>query len=218
MIKQAIRRITPKFVLSFYHKCLALMAAFVYGHPSEKMIVIGVTGTKGKSSVCNLVWQILTEAGYKVGLTSTLNFRINDVEWMNKYKMTMLGRFKLQKLLKKMKDHGCQYVVVETSSEGIAQSRHLGINYDVGVFTNLSPEHIEAHGGFDNYKNAKKKLFENISKKEKILRRLDMSSSTCQAQDKKKVEKIIVVNYDDQYAEYYLNHKADKKAGQSDCP
>ena len=84
MIKQAFRKVTPKFIISLYHKCLALLAAFIYGHPSDDMIVIGVTGTKGKSSVCNLVWEILIEAGYKAGMTSTLNFKIGDVEWMNK--------------------------------------------------------------------------------------------------------------------------------------
>ena len=172
----------------------------MYGHPANKMIVVGVTGTKGKSTTANLIWQVLTEGGNKVGLTSTMNFRIGEKEWMNDKKMTMLGRFKLQSLLKEMVKAGCGYAIIETSSEGIAQWRHLGINYDVAVFTNLSPEHIESHGSYENYRAAKGKLFEHLSKATKEI-------------DGKKVEKIIVANKDDKEAEYFLNFPADKKIG-----
>ena len=107
------------------------------------MIIIGVTGTTGKSTTVNLIAQVLGEAGYRVGLTSTFNYKIADHEWINDTKMTMPGRFRLQKLLSKMVKAGCTHVVIETSSEGIAQYRHLGVDYDVAVLTNLSPEHIE---------------------------------------------------------------------------
>ncbi|MBU1963556.1 UDP-N-acetylmuramoyl-L-alanyl-D-glutamate--2,6-diaminopimelate ligase [Patescibacteria group bacterium] len=199
-MKQAIKKIIPKSLLSFYHKTLAKLAAFYYGHPADSMVVIGVTGTKGKSSVCNMIWEILTEAGFKTGLTSTMNFRIGEKEWKNKYKMTMLGRFKLQKLLKEMKQASCQYVIVETSSEGISQWRHLGINYDMAVFLNLSPEHIEAHGGFDNYKKAKGRLFEHLTSKQKLI-------------NGEKIPKIIVANEDDKEGEYFMHFPADKKVG-----
>ena len=199
-MKQAIRKIIPPSLLSFYHKILVQFAAFYYGHPADDMIVIGVTGTKGKSSVCNMIWQILTEAGYKTGLTSTMNFRIGEKEWKNKFKMTMLGRFKLQKLLKDMKKANCQYIIVETSSEGISQWRHLGINYDVAVFLNLSPEHIEAHGGYENYKKAKGLLFEHLTSKEKVI-------------NGEKIPKIIVANEEDKEAEYFMSFPAEKKVG-----
>jgi UDP-N-acetylmuramoyl-L-alanyl-D-glutamate--2,6-diaminopimelate ligase len=78
--------------------------------------------------------------------------------------MTMVGRFQLQKLLRQMADAGCDYAVVETSSEGIEQYRHHGIEYDFAIFLNLTPEHIESHGSFDNYKKAKGKLFDSLKK------------------------------------------------------
>jgi len=101
-----------------------------------------------------LIAAILEAAGEKVGLTSTANFRIAGEEQVNALKMTMPGRFFLQRMLRRMVTAGCRYAVIETSSQGIAQFRHLGIEYDIAVFTNLTPEHIEAHGGFENYKRA----------------------------------------------------------------
>lgn len=178
---------------------MAALGAWIYGHPSRKMVVIGVTGTKGKSTTSYFIAKILEEAGHKVGLTSTAIFKINKKEWLNPTKMTMIGRFGLQKLLRDMFRAGCKYAVVETSSEGILQYRHIGIDYDVAVFTNLTPEHLEAHGGFLNYKKAKGELFKRLSKsvKKKI--------------DEKIVPKVIVVNSDDKHADYFLKFKADRK-------
>ncbi len=201
MIKNIIKKFVPEFVINQYHKVLALLAAFLYGHPSEKLIVIGVTGTNGKSTTVNLIAKVLEQAGFKIGSTSTINFKIAEKEWLNDKKMTMLGRFQLQKLLKQMVQVGCKYAVIETSSEGILQHRHLGINYDIAVFTNLTPEHIETHGGFENYKKAKGELFKKLSKdKYKTI-------------DNKKIPKISVINIDDKHADYFSGFKADKKFG-----
>jgi len=188
----------PKFILNWYHRNLALLAAFYYGNPSEKMIVIGVTGTNGKSTTVALIAKALEAGGEKVGATSTVSFKVAEKEWLNNKKMTMLGRFQLQKFLCQMKDAGCKYAVIETSSQGIDQFRHLGINYDYAVFTNLTPEHIEAHGGFENYKQAKGKLFEHLA------------SSPRKILDGKKIEKTSVINFDDKYSDYFAEFKADK--------
>ena len=154
-----------QFISKPYHFSLAFFAALFYSFPSRKMTVIGVTGTKGKTTTCNLIADILRGAGFKTGLATTVNFRIGDKEWVNETKQTMLGRLALQKLLRQMAKSGCKYAVIETSSEGILQYRQRFIDYRVAVFTNLSPEHIERHGGFENYRAAKVKLFKQVAKR-----------------------------------------------------
>jgi len=221
MLKRIIKKIIPKFVLNFYHKSMALLAAFVYGNPSEKLVVVGVTGTNGKSTTVALIAKTLEAGGAKVGATSTVSFKVADKEWLNNKKMTMLGRFQLQKLLKQMVDAGCTYAVIETSSQGIEQYRHLGVNYDYAVFTNLTPEHIEAHGGFENYKRAKGRLFEHLTRKARKQRgegqrakgKGQKQGQELKIRDQKTngVGKTIIVNTDDEYAEYFLNFEADKK-------
>lgn len=177
----------PKRAIRFYHWILANLGALIYGYPSKKLIVVGVTGTKGKSTTSYLIAKFLEEAGNKVGLTSTIIFKIGEREWLNDKKMTMPGRFGLQKLLREMVRAKCKYAVIETSSEGIAQYRHKGIDYDVALFTNLSPEHIEAHGSYDKYRAEKGKLFEGLS----------------YGKDKG-IPKTAVINLDDDEADYFL--------------
>jgi UDP-N-acetylmuramoyl-L-alanyl-D-glutamate--2,6-diaminopimelate ligase len=162
-MKKILKKLLPFKVISFYHKVLVVLANIIYLFPSHQLIVIGVTGTKGKSTTSNMIWQILTQAGHKTGIITTANFRIGQKEWINNTKMTMPGRFRLQKLLRQMVRAKCEYAVVETSSEGIKQNRHWGIKYQIAVFTNLTPEHIEAHGGFENYRAAKAELFKNLA-------------------------------------------------------
>ena len=198
-MKKIIKKLTPDFAFNFYHYLMAKFAELIYLFPSNKMIIVGVTGTKGKTTTSNMIASVIEADGNLVGLATTANFRIGKKEWLNDHKMTMLGRFKLQKFLSRCQKAGCTHVVVETSSEGIKQYRHVGINYDLVVFTNLSPEHIEAHGGFENYKNAKNELFKFLTtKKTKTL-------------NNKKIPKTIIVNADDKLAGFFLENKADKK-------
>lgn len=196
-----IKKIMPKFIFKYYHFVLAYLSALVYSFPSEKIIVIGVTGTNGKTTTVNLLARGLEIDGLKTGMTSTVNFKIGDKEWLNDKKMTMLGRFQLQKLLKEMVDCGCRYAIIETSSQGVEQFRHLGINYDYLIFTNLTPEHIEAHGGFENYQKAKGKLFAHLTKKKNknIFGR--------------EIKKTIIANLDDEHVDYFLSFPADQKIG-----
>ncbi len=198
----AIKKLAPKPLLQLYHWALAHLAAAWYAWPSRRLIVIGVTGTNGKTTVTNLIARILEEAGEKVGLTSTVNFRIAGKDVLNDKKMTMPGRFFLQKMLHRMVEANCRYAVIETSSQGLDQFRHLGIEYDVAVFTNLTPEHIEAHGGFTNYKNAKLKLFRHLAKHKR--KAVPMRGD---------VKKTIVVNLESEHAWDFLDAPADKKYG-----
>jgi len=200
-MKSLLKKLIPASVLDLYHRLLAWAAAVRFGHPANRMIVIGVTGTNGKSTVCNMIARVLEGGGHKVGMTTTANFKVAEREWLNDKKMTMLGRFQLQRLLRDMVDAGCKYAVIETSSEGIRQHRHSGINYDIAVFTNLTPEHIESHGGFENYKKAKGELFAKLSKDSR------------KKFDGAEVPKTIVVNAMDEHAPYFASFPADNKIG-----
>lgn len=162
MIKYFVRKLVPEPVIKVYHWVLSYLATFVYRNPSQDLVVIGVTGTHGKTTTCEWIGQILEHAGETVGWATTNSFKIGSKEWTNDKKITMLGRFQLQGLLRNMVKSGVKYAVIETSSQGIEQYRHLGIDYDVVLITDLTPEHIEAHGGFENYKQAKGKLFEHL--------------------------------------------------------
>lgn len=193
-----MKRFIPAWALRFYHRVLATVAAFWYGNPSKRMVVIGVTGTNGKSSTTQFIGQMLESLGCRVGWTTTASFKISDREWVNDKKMTMLGRFDTQRLLHRMAEAGCTHVIVETSSQGIEQFRHVGINYDVVVFTNLTPEHIEAHGGFEAYKQAKGKLFAHTARSP---RKTIMG---------RRYEKTAIVNADDAHATYFASFGLDR--------
>ena len=199
-MKRLIKFFTPDFLISFYHWFLAYLGAFIYGFPSKKMVVIGVLGTRGKTSTANFVWSILNAAGEKTGLTGTANFRIGNEEQLNRYHMTMPGRFFLQNFLGKMVRAGCRYAVIETPSEGVEQWRHKGIFYDVAILTTLYPEYMAVHNwDFERCKKMHLKVFEEIhTQPRKII-------------NGKKIPKVIVVNSDNEDKNLFLKPPADKK-------
>lgn len=175
----------PKFLLGFYHYSLAFFGALLFGFPSKNLIIIGVTGTSGKSTTVDFITRILEEAGYPVASLSSIRFKIGKKEWENEMKMTMPGRFIIQKFLRQAVREKCKYVVLEVTSEGIKQFRHKFIQFNTAVFNNLTLEHVESHGGFENYRNEKLKLFRVTSN-------------------------LHIVNADDENASYFLNIPAKK--------
>lgn len=179
-------------LLGIYHLSFALAGSLVYGNPSKKLIVIGVTGTKGKSSTAEMVYRILTESGKKVALTGTVHFYIGDTEEKNLFKMSMPGRFFIQRFLSRAVRAGCTHAVIEMTSEGARQHRHRGISMDALVFTNLSPEHIESHGSFEKYAEAKLSIAKHLVRS-------------------KKRPRIIVANEDDFFGKQFLSVDVEEK-------
>ncbi len=153
------RSLIPGAVLRAYHFGLAGFAALYYGFPSRRLTVIGVTGTDGKTTVVHLLHEMLASAGHGVGSVSSLRFKIRDREEENLLKMTMPGRMRLQRFLAECRRIGCRFAIIEVTSQGVIQSRHRFIRFAAGVLTNITPEHIEAHGSFERYRAAKIELF-----------------------------------------------------------
>jgi UDP-N-acetylmuramoyl-L-alanyl-D-glutamate--2,6-diaminopimelate ligase len=166
-ILYGLKKVLPTRVLKLirptYHFALAYFGAIYYRHPGRNITVIAVTGTKGKSSVTELIAAILRGNGANVASLSTIEFRIGDKVERNLFKMTTPGRFFVQRFLRQAVDAGCQYAVLEMTSEGAKQYRHRFIDFDALVFTNLTPEHIESHGSFANYKACKLSIAEAVA-------------------------------------------------------
>jgi UDP-N-acetylmuramoyl-L-alanyl-D-glutamate--2,6-diaminopimelate ligase len=195
-----IKRILPASLLKqirpLGHGFLAYLGAIIYGFPSKKMIVVGITGTAGKSTTTRFLASILNAAGKKTGYITTVNFFDGDKDFMNKHGMSMPGRFLLQKELKQILKNHCDFAIIECTSEGLFQNRHNGIDFDVAVVTNLAEAHLDSHGGFENYKKAKGKLFQALEKS---------------ARKPFFLKKMIVVSSEDKNKDYFLSFRADQK-------
>ena len=198
-MKRVLKKILPARLLFAWHRGKASLAAFLNGYPSDRMIIVGVTGTKGKSSAANFIWAGFMGAGVETALLATANIRIGKEESLNHYHMTMPSPFVIQRFLRRAFAAGCTAAVIETTSEGILQRRHKGINYDILVFTNLTPEHIRSHGSFENYRRAKQTIFRELTGG----RRKYISGRS--------IPKAVVANMDSPEAKHFLEFPADKK-------
>ena len=142
------------------HLPLAVLANLFYGFPSKKMKIIGVTGTDGKTTTVSLIHHILSKSGYKSAMISTVCAKIGDEEIDTGFHVTAPDPWLLQKLLLKMVDSGIEVAVLEATSHGLDQFRLWGINFEISVLTNITHEHIDYHGSFENYRSAKLELLE----------------------------------------------------------
>ena len=191
-----LKKLIPKKVFSFlqpaYHWTLAFLGALIYRFPSRKLTVIAVTGTKGKSSVTEILNAIFEEAGFKTAVTNTIRFKIGDESRNNLYKMSMPGRMFMQRFLRRALRNGVTHVILEVTSQGAALSRHLFIDFDGLIFTNLAPEHIEGHGSYENYRDAKLSIGEAVARSHKSHR-------------------VLVTNADDEVSKLFLEKNFTKK-------
>lgn len=150
-----------------YHFILALIGAVYYRFPSKEITVIGVTGTKGKSTVVELLNTVFEADGRRTAVAGTIRFKIGEKSERNMFKMTMPGRFFIHRFLRDAVNAGCDIAIIEMTSQGVLQHRHKFIHLDALVFTNLSPEHIESHGSYEKYIDAKLKLAQALEHSQK---------------------------------------------------
>lgn len=191
-IIKAIKKRVSQEQINRVHFLRALHAAIKYRFPARDMLVFGITGTKGKTTTCHMLASILEEAGYKVGLATTVSFQVGEDKWLNDTNKSVIAPMKLQSLLARMKSEHCDVAILEVTSIGLDQYRLWGIPFRYVGLTNIAHDHLDYHKNWDRYISAKLKLFQQRS------------------------NQTSVINIDDAAAEYFLaNSKAKKKIGYS---
>ena len=177
-------KIKNQIIVEDTHKALAEVCGNWFGNPQEKLRVIGVTGTNGKTSVCYMLKKIFEHCGYKTGLLGTVQNMIGDEVYPSKN--TTPGVFELYSLFAKMVEAGCEYAVMEVSSHALDQRRVEGVHFTAAIFTNLTQDHLDYHGNMENYFKAKRFLFS--------------------------ISDLAVVNFDDEYGKRIINDLNSRKA------
>ncbi|TMG28979.1 MAG: UDP-N-acetylmuramoyl-L-alanyl-D-glutamate--2,6-diaminopimelate ligase [Chloroflexi bacterium] len=150
----------PQVVVPDTRRALALMASTLYDHPSRDLVVIGVTGTDGKTTTTTMIQQMLLSAGRPAGSMSTVDIRVGDSVDVNETRQTTLEALEVQEQLARMRDRGLKVVVIESSSHGLALQRVVGVDFDVAVFTNIAHEHLDFHKTIEADREAKASLID----------------------------------------------------------
>jgi len=177
----------PQVAVPDTRRALALMSSTFYRHPSRDMVVIGVTGTDGKTTTTTMIHQMLMSSGRTAGSMSTVDIRFGDAVDPNDSRQTTLEALEIQAQLARMREAGLKYAVIETSSHGLALERVVGVDYDVAVFTNIAHEHLDFHKTIEAYREAKAQL-------------IDLTAGSVS----KAIEKTAVLNHDDPSYAYLI--------------
>jgi UDP-N-acetylmuramoyl-L-alanyl-D-glutamate--2,6-diaminopimelate ligase len=178
----------PQVVVADARRALALMASTFYEHPSRDLVVIGVTGTDGKTTTTTMIQQMLLNAGRPAGSMSTVDIRVGDSVDVNETRQTTLEALEIQEQLARMRDSGLTAAVIESSSHGLALQRVVGVDFDVAVFTNIAHEHLDFHKTIEAYREAKASL-------------IDLTAASAD----KGIAKTAVLNRDDPSYAYLVN-------------
>lgn len=194
----SLRKIIPERspLRIFYHKLEAMVAAFYFRFPANRLKIIAVTGTSGKSTTVNLIHHLIQNSGKECGAISTLNFFIGQEELPNESLRTTLRPWQTHKLLRKMVQKKCEFCVLEVSSHAIDQHRIWGISIDTALLTNVyDNEHLDYHLNFAEYVQTKTRIFRNLNNSYR----------------KPNVHKISILNRDDENFEIFNDFPADRK-------
>ena len=198
-ISNSVQKFAPCLIqVENSRTAMAPLSAAFYDNPSDRLIVIGVTGTEGKSSTVSFIWQLLRECGQKAGFISTVEYSFGDEAMPNPQHQTTPEAPVIQHHLNQMLENGCRYAVVEASSHGLSKKlNRLGnVNFDCAVFMNVTLEHLEFHKNFETYRNDKANLFRALDKHNHL---------KLIAGERKKINSIGIVNLEDESAEFFIN-------------
>lgn len=189
-VKKIIKKLLPSnaryHVANAYHLVVAVAANIRYGFPTHAVQVIMVTGTNGKTTTATMIAQMLRSAGHKVGINTTAFYQIGDEVTPKASSRTLEDIFELQAMFAKMKNAGCEYIILEATSMGLVQHRLWGVPCDVAIMTNLTQDHLDYHGTMERYAAAKGKLFASKPK-------------------------FIVLNRDDEWFDYFNQFEAERR-------
>ncbi len=195
-----LRNNLPSWVFQLQHYLEARFAQILYKNPSSKMIIIGIVGSKGKTTTANILWAILNKKSSPCGLIGTADIKIGDKTIKNHWHKTMPGRWYTQQLLSQMQKAGCKYAVLEVPSEAQQNFRHIGINFDTIIFTNVTNEVLASHkNNLDLLHKHNKRLLAKLNH----LKRKNI--------DSRKIPKTIVANQEAEHFQDYFKFKADQK-------
>ena len=175
------------YVVDNTAKALGFAASEFYGRPSEKLRLVGVTGTNGKTTIATLLYRLFFNAGYPCGLLSTIENRINNVVVPSTH--TTGDQLQINEMLSKMVDAGCEYAFMEVSSHAVDQDRIAGLHFEGGIFTNLTHDHLDYHKTVAAYRDAKKKFFDNLESSAFALTNLDDKNGMVMLQNTKAKKK-----------------------------
>lgn len=175
------------YVVDNTAKALGHAASEFYGRPSEKLRLVGVTGTNGKTTIATLLYRLFFNAGYPCGLLSTIENRINDTVIPSTH--TTGDQLQINEMLNRMVEAGCEYAFMEVSSHAIDQDRISGLRFEGGIFTNLTHDHLDYHKTVAAYRDAKKKFFDNLPAKAFALTNLDDRNGMVMLQNTKATKK-----------------------------
>lgn len=200
MTLNLLRRLLPSWVFQLQHYIEARVAQVIYKNPSRSLLVIGIVGSKGKTTTANILWGILNDKKKPAGLIGTADIQIGNRRVKNHWHKTMPGRWHTQKLLSQMKKSGCKYAILEVPSEAQQNWRHIGINFDIIIFTNVTNEILAVH------KNSLELLHKHNKRLLSIFHRLKKKKI-----NGSKFPKTILANKDSEFYGEYTKFKADQK-------
>jgi UDP-N-acetylmuramoyl-L-alanyl-D-glutamate--2,6-diaminopimelate ligase len=153
----------PYFAVGDGRQALALLSAAFYGFPARRLVVLGITGTDGKTTTANLIYQIMEQAGLRVGMISTVNAIIGDQILDTGFHVTTPEAPDIQNYLHQMVEFGLTHVILEATSHGLDQHRVADCDFDIGLVTNITHEHLDYHGSYEAYRSAKARLFTSLA-------------------------------------------------------